>query len=419
MKNVHRALGAIGLAGLATSFVFGCSSGQEGTPGGGQGAAQAGNGVGPGVGHPAGGTAGTSSSGAGGGSGTSAGGSGTVGSGGSPATGGSGGGSGGGVGVAGQTTSGGSGGGGSGAGAGMGGSGGGAGGGNTVTCPTTALKAGDSNQTVKVGTLDRTYVLHTPTGYTGDKPLPLVVDFHPLGGTGSGWEGSSGWKAKADSVGFIVAYPNSYNSNNSWNVGMCCQDAQKNQIDDVAFTKAMILQIESLACVDTKRVFATGCSNGGGMTYKAACDLADMIAAAAPVDFRCVDGGTTASPSCSSCKPSRPVSVTHFDNTGDTQLVPYAGGTTSFAADCPPNMSCVGMAFPSADQNFKDWQTLAGCTGSTMALSGHSACQTNTSCMGGAQVSMCVQQGGSHCGNYATLQIVDTAWEMFQKEALP
>ena len=295
----------------------------------------------------------------------------------------------------------------------------GAGGAASGACPSTVAKAGDSTQMVKVGTLTRSYILHIPTGYNGTKALPLVIDFHPLGGTGSQWEGSSGWKAKADSVGFVVAYPNSYNSNNSWNVGMCCQDAQQNKIDDVAFTKDMIEQIKGIACVDPKRIYATGCSNGGGMTYKVACDMADVIAAAAPVDFRCVYGGTTSSPSCEGCKPSRPISITHFDNTGDTSLVPYKGGLTSFPADCPPGGQCTGMGFPSADDNFKTWQGLDGCTGATSALSGNSACQTNMSCQASAQVTMCVQQGGSHCGNYGSLKIVDTAWQLFEKQELP
>lgn len=291
--------------------------------------------------------------------------------------------------------------------------------GGAATCPSNALKPGDSDQVVKVGSLNRTYVLHLPTGYTGTKPLPLIVDFHPLGGTGANQERSNGWKAKADSVGIIMAYPDSYNSNNSWNAGMCCQDAQQNKIDDVGFTRAMIQQIEGIACVDTKRIYVTGCSNGGGMSYKVACDLADVIAAAAPVDFRCVYGGSTSSPSCEGCKPARPISITHFDNTGDTALVPYKGGMTSFPADCPPGGSCTGMGFPSAEDNFKTWQGFDKCTGSASALSGHSTCTSNSTCEGGAQVTMCVQQGGSHCGNYSSLGIVDIAWEMFQKQALP
>jgi polyhydroxybutyrate depolymerase len=272
---------------------------------------------------------------------------------------------------------------------------------------------------VKVGSLNRSYVLHIPTGYTGTKPLAVVIDYHPLGGTGADQAKSNGWKSKADSVGFITVYPNSYNSNNSWNAGMCCQDAQQNKIDDVAFTRELVKQLEGIACVDPKRIYATGCSNGGGMTYKVACDAADIIAAAAPVDFRCVFGGPTSAPSCEGCNPARPISITHFDNTGDTMLVPYNGGMTSFPADCPPGGSCTGMGFPSAAANFTTWQKLDECTGASSPLSGHATCQTNSSCQEGAQVTMCVQQGGSHCGNYSSLDIVDIAWEMFEQQALP
>lgn len=295
---------------------------------------------------------------------------------------------------------------------------GGSGGTASVTCPETVIQSGDSTQRVQVEALDRSYYLHIPTGYTGSEPLPLVIDFHPLGGTGMQQANSNGWKAKADSVGFIVAYPDSYNSNNSWNVGMCCMDAQQNRIDDVGFTKAMIDHISSLACVDPKRIYATGCSNGGGMTYKVACDLADTIAGAAPVDFRCVYGGTTNAPSCEGCMPSRPISITHFDNTGDNTLVPYNGGLTSFPADCPPGQACTGMGFPSAADNFATWQQINECSGSASTLDNHTECQTNDACGGGVQVTMCVQQGGSHCGNYSSLGIVDTAWEMFERQSL-
>ena len=287
-------------------------------------------------------------------------------------------------------------------------------GGSSGTCPATVMKSGDSTQ--KVGS--RSYILHVPTGYTGTKPIPLVVDFHALGGTGSQQKSLSGWDKKGDSVGFLTAFPDSAsNGGNGWNVGMCCQDAQKNKVDDAGFVRDMIKAIEGMACVDPKRIFVSGCSNGGGMSYKTACELADIVAAAAPVDFRCVVGGTTASPSCDGCKPARPISIIHFDNTGDTSLVPYNGGMTSFAADCPANSSCTGMGFPSAAANFSTWQQLDQCTGSVAPNPG--ACATNSACQGGTQVTICVQQGGSHCGNYGTLKIVDTAWTEFAKLSMP
>ena len=52
----------------------------------------------------------------------------------------------------------------------------------------------------------------------------------------------------------------------------------------------MIKWLEANACVDPKRIYASGCSNGGGMSYMLACKAADVIAAVAPVDFRCVTG---------------------------------------------------------------------------------------------------------------------------------
>ena len=89
------------------------------------------------------------------------------------------------------------------------------------------------------------------------------------------------------------------------------------------------------------------------------------------------------------------------------------------APDLPVLATDKVMAFPSAQDNFKSFQTVDGCTGSTSELGGHSTCQTNASCQDGSQVTMCVRQGGSHCGNYQALGIVDIAWEMFQKQALP
>ena len=70
------------------------------------------------------------------------------------------------------------------------------------------------------------------------------------------------------------------------------------------------------------------------MAYILACKAADMIAAVAPVDFRCVTGEDPASaPSLTptnntacTCTLPRPISVTAFDEGQDNSVVPYNGG---------------------------------------------------------------------------------------------
>jgi polyhydroxybutyrate depolymerase len=91
----------------------------------------------------------------------------------------------------------------------------------------------------------------------------------------------------------------------------------KNGVDDVAFTRGMLDRLEADLCVDPRRVFATGMSNGGFMSHRLACEMSDRIAAVAPVS-----GVNT----LATCTPTRAVSVLDFHGTADP-TVPYAGGT--------------------------------------------------------------------------------------------
>jgi polyhydroxybutyrate depolymerase len=250
----------------------------------------------------------------------------------------------------------------------------------------------------------RSFLLHIPPSYTGTSPLPVVIDYHALGGTGSSQKGLSGWAELADREGFIVVWPDGVG--NSWNVGRCCSTAQSQNVDDVAFTKAIVSTLEQEACIDTKRVYASGCSNGGGMAFRVACDAADVITAVAPVDFDCVTG-SSADPSCGSCAPARPVAEIQFRGTNDT-AVPYGGGSG-------PR----GTEFPGAEQNFSDWAGINQCTGAAAELPENSACQAYGMCAGGVQTVLCTVQNGSHCGSYQSFGIIELAWELFQREAIP
>ena len=68
-----------------------------------------------------------------------------------------------------------------------------------MTCPSPVLPPGDTSHTVQVGAVSRTYVLHVAPAYDGTRPVPLVVDFHGIGGSGSNERATSPYPARAGS----------------------------------------------------------------------------------------------------------------------------------------------------------------------------------------------------------------------------
>jgi polyhydroxybutyrate depolymerase len=273
-------------------------------------------------------------------------------------------------------------------------------------CPATAMLApGDSTRTITVGGIERTYLVHVPPSYAGTTAVPVVFDMHPKGVTASTWLLATPWSSIADREGFIVVRPDGYGQ--TWNVGRCCDPAMST-VDDVAFVRAMVAALERDACVDSKRIYATGCSNGGGMAYRLACDAADIIAAIAPVDFDCLTGPTN-TPSCANCNPVRPVSECQFRGLLDTSA-PYNGGPTTVVP---------GIDFPGAQANFSNWGMLNSCTGQPQAQTAHSTCQTYPTCGGGVETTLCTDPLGLHCTGYYTFGTADIAWEMFSRHRLP
>jgi len=268
---------------------------------------------------------------------------------------------------------------------------------SVVTCPTTALAPGDTNETVQVGGVARTYILHVPTGYTGSAPVPLVLDFHPILANGAYEESNSGYKALADQEGFVVAFPNGID--NAWNIGPCC--TMSRTVDDLGFAKATVTQIEKGACIDPKRVYAVGYSMGGGLSHYLACNAADVFAAVAPAAFDLLVDSEEP------CHPSRPITVLSFRGTADP-IVPYDGGASN-----PPNGLNVTIHFLGAQGTFQKWAQLDGCTGSPSAADSN-GCSTYSQCSEGAEVTLCTKQGGGHdTGN------PQIGWAMLEKHPMP
>jgi len=178
------------------------------------------------------------------------------------------------------------------------------------------------NGTLEIGGRTRNYFIHTPPAYSRKKPVPLVLVLHGGGQSAESVEWMSGMSAKADRENFLVAYPSGTGRLSrmpTWNSGNCCAYAMDNNVDDVAFLRALIDQLEQEYAVDPRRVYVTGISNGGMMSYRLACEEADKIAAIAPVE-----GAQDVE-----CRPSAPVSVIVFHGTADHH-VNFKGGTASF-----------------------------------------------------------------------------------------
>ena len=168
--------------------------------------------------------------------------------------------------------------------------------------------------------LSRTYLLHLPVGYTGIDSLPLIIAMHGGFGSAENLQNQSGLSEKADEEGFIVVYPEGVKGGilniRTWNAGYCCGNASDNNIDDVGFIESLIDTLSNNYAINSNRIYATGISNGGFMSYRLACGLSDKIAAIAPV---------AASLTIDQCTPSRPVPVIHFHSYLDSN-VPYLGG---------------------------------------------------------------------------------------------
>jgi len=221
--------------------------------------------------------------------------------------------------------------------------------GQTISKPTNTpaptIKAGDTEHTLTVGGMERTYQLHIPPGLNKIDPTPLVFVFHGYDPETfyavTGIQNLSGFNDTADKNGFIIVYP--YGISGSWNAGKCCGAAVQNNVDDLAFVRQILIELGKVSNVDPKRIYATGLASGAMFSYRLACEMSDTFAAIAPLA-----GVLLTDP----CQPVQPVSVMHIHGLKDN-AVPFTGGVGGLATG--------KIEFPSVEKGIATWVELDGC----------------------------------------------------------
>ncbi len=257
-----------------------------------------------------------------------------------------------------------------------------------------------------LGYSSRTYRIHVPKGYGNTQAMGVVLVFHGYGGSAAGMEAGSGFSTLADQQGFLAVYPQ----------GLL--DKQTNKpfwaeigpidfgVDDALFVSDILNDVQQKYCVDAHRIYATGFSNGGGVTNLLACRMAGRIAAFAPLSANAyaIPGG---------CHPGRPVPLLDMHGIADP-LLPYNGIPLSKNPDWP---------LPSLASYMQTWATRDGCTrGPDIFLREPKATGMQwTGCRGNVNVVHYRIEGGGHAWppliNGKTP--AEVMWQFFSQYPLP
>ena len=221
---------------------------------------------------------------------------------------------------------------------------------------------GTFERTIVVGDLDREYTLHIGTAAWGRSDVHLVVDLHGLNSNPPAQDDLSGFRAKADEEGFVVAQPQAAGVVPTWQAGMTPSP-------DVDFLRTVIADVSSL--IDVGSVFLSGFSNGGGMAHRFACDAPGEVTAIGTVAGAYPDSGP--------CE--GPVPVIAFHGTGDP-VVPFRGA---------------GFLLPDVTEWSASWAQRAGCVESAASEVASDVSETTwRQCDADASVRLYVIADGGH-----------------------
>ena len=168
------------------------------------------------------------------------------------------------------------------------------------------------NDSILINGIYRQFIIYVPSIYKSSQPTPLIFNFH--GRNSNAWQQMryGDFRKIADTANFIILHPQGLQDNSGvthWSLG-------HSKIDDIGFLISLYSYIVSNYNINLDRVYSTGMSNGGYMSYYLACNMSDKITAIASVN------GAMGPFMQLNCHPKHPTPILEIHGTDDV-IVPF------------------------------------------------------------------------------------------------
>ncbi len=170
----------------------------------------------------------------------------------------------------------------------------------------------------------RVYTVHVPATMTTQTPTPLILAF-------AGYRMRPG-SSSSSATSTAAARSSSTRRRRAPRRASAGRGAVLVGANDVAFTTALLDDVESRLCIDPKRVFAAGISNGGGFVSLLSCASPN---ASPRSPWSRVPMYPATNPSCESAPRPR----IEFHGTAD-DVIPYDGGIRTTRTVAPVVAGC-------------------------------------------------------------------------------
>lgn len=259
--------------------------------------------------------------------------------------------------------------------------------------------------------LARAYSKFIPSSYSKGSSIPLVVLLHGYGSTGAQQESYMKFVTVAEKNKFILVYPDGTIDSvgrRFWNAtDACCNFFSP--VDDEAYLLSILKEMESNYSIDPKRIYFTGHSNGGFMSYRMACRHSDRIAAIASLAGASYFTATD-------CGAKNSVSVLQVHGTKDETIL-YEGG------------QILGNSYPSAFASASQWAAVNQCTQNAVARSTKLDLEGNiagdetsikawTNCQNSSEVELWTVENATHIPTLSST-FATKIWEFFAAHPKP